>query len=183
MSDLQEEKQLVTRIMKRDEQALYSFYNIHHKALYSFIARQLTDKGLAEELTQDIFIDFLEGLRDFRFQCSLKTYLFTIARHKVIDVIRKKKIKKILFSALPAFVVEGLARVVIDDELEKAELAEKMKVVFEELPHDYQVVLRLKYMEDEAVKNISEKLSMTFKGTESLLFRARKAFIRAFRQA
>jgi RNA polymerase sigma-70 factor, ECF subfamily len=179
MSKLQEE-QLVKRILERDEQALHALFHQYHKPLLAFISRQLTDKQLAEELVQDVFMDFLEALRDFRYQSSVKTFLFTIARNKVIDVIRKKKIKRILFSALPAFVVEGLARVVMDDDIEKKELEEKMQKVFSTLPHDYQVILRLKYMEDESVRKISEELALPFKATESLLFRARKAFVKVF---
>jgi len=48
------------------------------------------------------------------------------------------------------------------------------------LPNDYQFVLRLKYIEGERVNNIAKKLSLGFKATESLLFRARKAFIKVF---
>ncbi|MFN6992559.1 MAG: RNA polymerase sigma factor, partial [Fervidobacterium sp.] len=113
----------------------------------------------------DVFLDFIESLRDFRGQCSLKTFLFTIARNKVIDIIRKKKIKKILFSALSPHVVEGLKTIFLDEEIEKKELAAKIKKVFKKLPNDYQLVLRLKYVEGEKVKSIAHKLSLGFKAT------------------
>lgn len=180
MDPIQVEKQLVERIIAKDERALYMFYKKYNGALRAFIARQIADRQLVDELTQDVFIDFLESLRDFRFQSSMKTFLFSIARNKVIDVIRKKKIKKVLFSALPQYLVEGLAKIVMDDELEKKEVAEKMKRTFDALPHDYELILRLKYIEETPVKQIAEKLSMTFKATESLLFRARKAFVKVF---
>ena len=66
---------------------------------------------------QDSFVAFFEKLRDFRGQSSLKTYLFSIARNKTIDYIRKKKIKKVLFSALPSQFVESIAFVLFDDEI------------------------------------------------------------------
>lgn len=180
MNTREQDAQLVERIMNKDQKALHMLFELYHKQLYAFIYRQLHDQHLAEELVQDIFIDFLDGLRDFRFQSSIKTFLFTIARNKTIDIIRKKKIKKIMFSALPSYIVEGLSQVVMDDELEKKELEEKMQKAFSELPHDYEVILRLKYIEDAPVKSISEQLSLTFKATESLLFRARKAFVKIF---
>ncbi|MCB0753430.1 MAG: RNA polymerase sigma factor, partial [Ignavibacteriae bacterium] len=109
-----------------------------------------------------------------------KTFLFTIARNKSIDYIRKKKIKRILFSALPSFVVEGLASVVMEDELEKKEVQQKIESTLQKLPHEYQIILRLKYMENKSVDHIAETLVKTFKSTESLLFRARKAFIKVY---
>lgn len=180
MLDKTEEKKLVQRIIHRDEKALLFVYQLHRKLIFNFIFRQLNDYHLAEEITQDVFLDFVEALRDFNFRSSLKTFIFAIAKNKTIDVIRKKKMKKILFSALPSYVVEGLKTILIDDELEKRDLSRKIKKTLEMLPNDYSIILRLKYMDGEKVNNIAEKLSIGFKATESLLFRARKAFIKIF---
>lgn len=176
-----EEKKVVERIIARDEKALLQLYKRYHDPILRFIYHQLKDKHVAEEVTQDVFLDFIEALRDFHFQCSLKTFIFTITRNKVIDVIRRKKVKKILFSSLPAHVVESFASVVFDDTLEKKEVTDKMKHVLQELPNDYQLVLRLKYIEGEKVKTIAEKLSLGFKATESMIFRARRMFVKVFR--
>lgn len=166
--------------MNRDEKILRSFYLAHKKQITQFIFRQFKERELSEDLTQEAFIDFIEGIRDFRGGSSLKTYLFTIARHKVIDYIRKKKIKKVLFSALPQIIVEKAASVLFDDELGKGELSEKIYKTISSLPNDYGVVLRLKYIEGYKVKDIAQKLSLSFKSTESILFRARAAFIKVF---
>lgn len=174
------DKALIEQIIRRDEKALFKIYGQYHNQLFNFINKQLKDAAKAEEVTQDVFLDFIESLRDFQYQCSLKTYLFSIARNKVIDVIRKKKMKRILFSSMPSYLVESLASVVFDDELEKKELSAKILNVFEKLPNDYRLVLRLKYLEGAKVKTIADKLSLGFKATESLIYRARKAFIKVF---
>lgn len=180
MSKTLNEKKIVSAIIAKDETALFELYKQYRNPLFRYIYNQLKDKSLAEEITQDVFLDFIEALRDFHFQASLKTFIFSIARNKVIDVIRRKKVKKILFSSLPAYVVENITQVMFDDTLEKKELAEKMKTVLQALPNDYQLVLRLKYMEGKRVKLIAEKLSLTFKATESLIYRARKMFVKVF---
>lgn len=174
------EAKLVEKLISHDEKALFSFYKIYKTSLYNFIYKKLGDKQVSEELIQDVFLEFIESLRDFRYQCSVKTFLFTIARNKTIDYMRKKKIKRILFSALPSFVVESLASVVMDDELEKKEVQQKIESTLQKLPHEYQIILRLKYMENKSVDHIAEKLVKTFKSTESLLFRARKAFVKVY---
>ena len=176
----EEDRKLVARLIRKDDTALLEFFRLYKKPIFHFIRRQITDQNLAEELTQDVFIDFIEALRDYYFQSSLKTYLFAIARNKVIDTMRKKKLKNIFFSTLPSYVVEGLKAVFIDDELEKKELTEKINHVLEKLPNEYQLVLRLKYVEGVRVKAIAQKMSLGFKATESLIFRARKAFVKIF---
>lgn len=175
-----EEKELLEKVINKDEKALFYIYKKYQPSIFNFVRSQISNYQTAEELTQDIFIDFIEALRDFRFQSSLKTFLFSIARHKVVDQIRKKKIKNILFSRLPSYIVESLKVVFIDDEIDKKELRGKITKVLESLPNDYRVVLRLKYFEGVKVSEIAGKLNLNFKATESLLFRARKSFIKVF---
>lgn len=176
----QEEKKLLEKIVNRDEKALFYVYKKYQPSIFNFVKSQISNYQTAEELTQDIFLDFIEALRDFHFQSSLKTFIFAIARHKIIDQIRKKKIKNILFSRLPSFIVESLKVVFIDEEIDKKELQEKIAKIINSLPNDYQLILRLKYIEGVKIKEISQKLKMNFKATESLLFRARKSFIKVF---
>jgi len=176
-----EEYKLISQIIKKDERALLNFYKQYSVIIFQYICRQIKDKSIAEEITQDVFLDFIEDIRDFRGESSIKTFIFTIARNKIVDHIRKKKIKKILFSAIPSFIVERLATVIIDDKIEKKELAQKISNVFSKLPNDYSLVLRLKYLEEEKVGSIAKKLALSFKATESLLFRARRAFVKAFK--
>lgn len=175
-----EDKELLGRIIKKDERALLRLYKKYHPSVFRYVRSQISNYQTAEELTQDIFINFIEALRDFRFQSSIKTFLFSIARHKVVDQIRKKKIKDILFSKMPAFIVEGLKIVFVDEEIDKKELKVKITKVLDGLPNDYRLILRLKYIEGIKIKEISAKLKMNFKATESLLFRARKSFIKVF---
>lgn len=174
------EKDIIQSIINQDERSLHILYQKYHPQIFGFIFKKIPQKHIAEEITQDIFIQFLEGLRDFRFECSIKTFLYAIARNKTIDYMRKKRIKQVLFSHLPSFVVEGLSCVVMNDELERKELQEKLEVTMNELPHDYRLILRLKYIENKSVQEISKKLVKTFKSTESLLYRARKAFIKLY---
>ncbi|CAN5219309.1 RNA polymerase sigma factor [soil metagenome] len=174
------DQELVQKLTQGDEKALFELYNTYKKPLFQFIYKRLRDSALTEEILQDVFINSLESLRDFRFQSSVKTFIYTIARNKIIDHIRRKKIKKVLFSTLPSYIVESLTQVDFNEEIEKKELQEKLEQTFSELPHEYQVILRLKYIEDKSVEFIAETLVKTFKSTESLLFRARKAFIKTY---
>ena len=172
-----QEQLLIERILKKDEKALLEVYTLYNKKLTFFVTKQIRNKEEAEEIVQDIFFEFIESLRNFRGDAKLQTYLFSIARFKVIDAIRRRKIKRVLFSALPDYIVEGLKTVVLDDEIDRNELTRRINTVIEQLPHDYQVVLRLKYMEQKKVQDIARTLRLSFKAAESLVYRARRAFI------
>ena len=171
---------LLKQLIDRDERSLRTLYNTYQKQILRYVARQLGDPNKAQEITQDIFFDFIERLRDFRGESSIKTFLFSIAKFKIIDVIRRKKIKHFLFSKIPEPIIEKLTAVFFDDEIEKRELARKIERVFSRLPNDYALILRLKYMDGTKIKEIAKIFSLNFKATESLLFRARHAFIKHF---
>jgi RNA polymerase sigma-70 factor, ECF subfamily len=170
---------MLKQLLNKDERALQEFYSEHKEALMQFLQRQL-DVHDAEEVLQDAFFGFIEGLRNFREQSTLKTFLYSIAKRKAIDKLRRKKVKKILFSYFPDHVVDSLATVFMKDNIDKKFLEHRINKVLAKLPNDYALVLRLKYKEGYKVAEIAEEINMSFKATESLLFRARQSFIHTY---
>ncbi len=174
------DKKIVEKIIKRDYTSLLKFYRSYNQLIFRYIYHRVRDFQIAEEITQDVFLEFVESLRSFRYQSSLKTFIYSIAKYKTIDYLRKKKIKQVLFSALPNCVVEGLKFVLVDDEINRRDLERRIEQTLNQLPNVYQRILRLKYLENNRVSEIAKQLKLKFKATESLLFRARKAFIKVF---
>lgn len=177
----EKDKHVLEALIKRDEKTLWRFYKDYKKPLLHFILKHLNDINDAEEVLQDSFLAFVEGLRDFRRQSSLKTFLFAIAKNKIVDKLRKKKLKQILFSYIPQPIIESVASVFLDDDIDKKILTQKIDAVLGKLPNDYALVLRLKYKEGYKVAEIAERIKLSLKATESLIFRARKAFVVAYR--
>lgn len=175
------DKQILKKLIARDEAALFTFYSKYKAPLKNFLSKQLEDRQDLEEVVQDSFLAFFEALRDFRGKSSLKTFLFAIAKRRAIDKLRGKKVKRILFSRLPESLVDSMARVLLDDEIDRRVIAENIEKALEKLPDDYVRILRLKYWSDLRVVEIADELSMSFKAAESLLFRARRAFIKVYR--
>lgn len=58
--------------------------------LYRLALLQLRDNAAADDVTQETVLAALEGASGFRAQSSLKTWLFAILRHKMIDSLRAR---------------------------------------------------------------------------------------------
>lgn len=174
---------LVDLLLQKNDSALRELIHRYEKKLHNFIFKKLRNREVAQEIVQDVFIELFEALRGYKKNASLQTYLFTIANYKAIDYIRKQKIKRVLFSAIPPFILERIKTILIDDELEKNELSQRIESVIQKLPNDYRVVIRLKYIEGYQVDRIAKEMSLSFKATESLLYRARKAFITLYKKS
>ena len=57
-----------------------------------YAQNMLSDSGAAEEVTQDAFVAAWKGLDTFRGDSSLRTWLFTMVSHKVVDHRRRRSI-------------------------------------------------------------------------------------------
>lgn len=66
-------------------------YQEYSKIVYKYLLSITNDTELAEELMQETFASAVKNINKFRKECSVKTWLCTIAKNKWIDFYRKKK--------------------------------------------------------------------------------------------
>jgi len=87
------EQYLIERIRRGDEQAWAEFVNRYRGRLLSFARTRLPQRADAEDVVQETFIAFIRGLANYRMDCAVETYLFTLLRHKVVDTYRDTRTK------------------------------------------------------------------------------------------
>jgi RNA polymerase sigma-70 factor (ECF subfamily) len=175
-----DEAGLISRILRRDRRALLVFYKTYAPRLASHIRNKVSSHEDADEILSDTLMAVLEALRDFSGKSSVTTFVFSICNHKIIDYYRRKKLKHLVFSRLPQ--IEALVSPLVspEDQMEAGILTEKIyRTLNSILPH-YKKILLFKYADNLTVSDIAEKLAVTIKSAESVLFRARKAFVKAF---
>ena len=156
------------------------FYKKYYLSVKKFISQKIDDEGVVEELTNDAMMAAIMCQSNFDGKCSEFSWVCSIAKHKIIDYYRKKKIKTILFSISDEF--EEIADKALTPERDvlKNELREEIKKTMAELSKGYKDILRLKYIEGMKINEISKNLKMTGKAVESKLIRAKKKFREAW---
>ncbi|MDR0531293.1 MAG: sigma-70 family RNA polymerase sigma factor [Oscillospiraceae bacterium] len=127
----------------------------------------------AEDLAEDTFVDLLLHPGRFRGQSSLKTYLFSVARHKAIDHIRHEQ-------RHPAVGLEEVAERRDDtmgpeERLLAAEHAQEIEAVLETLPEEYREVLRLLHLERFTYEETARVMKKSRKQIDNMAYRARSA--------
>lgn len=180
MADRTDDQALVGDILARDRRALLLFYRRYTPKLAGFIHAKIGVKEDAEEVLQDTLYGFLEAIRDFQGNASVKTFLYSIAHHKVIDYYRRRKLKQIVFSRAPGLEQFVSPLVGPEEALDSKLLREKIYSVLSRILPRYRMVLVSKYIDNLSVTDIARKLAISFKSAESQLFRARKAFVELF---
>ncbi len=177
----QKDQQQIEKLISRDKKAAREFYLTYYPRIYNFIHKKIALSQDTEELVQDTLLAFLENCRDFSGNCSINTYLCSIAKNKIVDYYRKQKLKKIVFSQLPghlAHLIDELAdpQKILDEKLLQQTIAQ----IFTKITPRYAKVLRLKYIENRSIAEIAQITSSSFKAVESVLFRARRMFAKIY---
>lgn len=90
---------LVDRCLSNDPNAFDEVVDRYHRRIYHYVRRMVKEDTVAEDLTQDTFVKAYLHIGKFRQQCSLQTWLFSIATNVVRDHIRKCS-RRLSFSSL-----------------------------------------------------------------------------------
>ncbi len=102
MAELSEgDRYLLKQIIAGDSAGWSQLVTAYQGRLLAFARSRLARKQEAEDLVQDTFIAFLEGIKRFRENASIETFLFTILRHKLIDLFRGKQKRTSFIQDLP----------------------------------------------------------------------------------
>ena len=155
---------------------MQDFYQKYYLGVRGFVAQKIGDEGVAEELTNDILWAAYESLPTFNHNCSEFSFICSIAKHKIIDYYRKKKLKTVLFSVSPIF--EEIADKAIGPERDvlKNELKDEIEKTLNDLREGYGKILRLKYVDGLRIDKIAQLTKLSIKAVESRLIRAKKQF-------
>lgn len=72
------------------KELLTEIFETYHMDVYTYLYSLCRDASLAEDLTSEVFLDVVKSIGSFRGASDIKTWLFTIARRRWIDHLRKK---------------------------------------------------------------------------------------------
>lgn len=148
----------------------------YQKSVAAFVRKKIDDEGVVEELTQDILLAAYRAQATFNGKSSQFSFICGIAKHKIIDYYRKKKLKTVLFSINPMFEEIATEALTPERDVLKEELKAEIKKTMGELKEDSQKILRLKYVEDWKSSQIAKMMKISVKAVESRLIRARRQF-------
>ncbi|TFD94352.1 MULTISPECIES: RNA polymerase sigma factor [Jeotgalibacillus] len=78
------------------DEKITQIYLLHSDAVFKYIYYMVSDKHLAEDLTQETFIRVYKNLNQFRSDSTISTWMIKIARNVTLDHLKKKRFKHLL---------------------------------------------------------------------------------------
>jgi RNA polymerase sigma-70 factor (ECF subfamily) len=185
--DRREDLLLRNRILDGDRAAAEQLLSRHLDALYEFVHYRVGgDRTLAEDVVQDTVLCALERLAAFEGRSSLHTWLCGIAKNKIREARRARRpapLERLLDdtdSEIDAILAAIESEPIPDEVLEREETRQLVGATLSSLPPDYRDALIRKYVDGLTAAEIASATGRASKAAESLIHRARRAFVRVF---
>ncbi len=164
-----DEKEVYQKFLDGDMRAFDSIVLNYKNGLIAFISRYVRDIELAEDISQEVFVDFYLKKEKYNPKFSLKTYLYTIGKYKAINYLKKLK------HEMDIEELEIESEKNVEDEVilyeQNLELIQKIK----RLRKNYEIAIYLADIEGFSYQEISKITNKTLAQVKINIHRARKA--------
>lgn len=148
-----------------------------------FIIKRLgPDKTAAEEILNEVLIAAWKGWKTFNHKSTYMTWLCKIALNKIADHYRKQIRHKSHFvvPAIDSFNQIIDPKISVEERMVLDELRQKVNDSLNLLPENYRRLLRLRYYEQLANRDISLMLKIPLRSIEGKLYRAKKMLAKIY---
>lgn len=87
------DEDLLSRMLAGDAEAFEALYDRRQAGVYRYALRMSGSPVMAEDVTQDVFIEFMRDARQFDpARGTVAAYLFGIARHKLLRRLQRERL-------------------------------------------------------------------------------------------
>jgi RNA polymerase sigma-70 factor (ECF subfamily) len=163
-------RRLVERAQAGDRRALEELYLLHFDRIYSYLHMSVGNRHDAEDLTNQTFVKMLESIGRFEWRkVPISAWLFRIAHNLAMDHFRaSRRLQPEEELPEPEYAAEHSA----EEEAFQAIGRRSMLAMIENLSHDQQQVLTLKFVFNFGNSEVATILGKTEGAIKSLQHRA-----------
>lgn len=167
---------LSAKIKSGDKAAFESFYRKHSSALTSFMRSKGLNQQEAEDLLQQAFLIIWENRIDIDPNRSLRSFLFTTAYRRMLNIFRDKK------DTVPEYAYRLTSDGQNPEEsTETKEAIHQLHSALEKMPDKRRSVFELCYMQEFTYREAAEALGVTRKTVENHMALALKDLRKALK--
>ncbi len=161
----------------------------HGDYLFRYARKHFPQDDIAEELVQDTLLGALKAQKSFAGNSSVRTWLTSILRHKIIDRIRRKQKNPVVQLSEPlsdeswpfdasGHIISGAPQNAPwngdpDSILKQKQFMETLRACVEKLPENLRIVFLLREFDGLSRQEICNELELSSTHAGVLLHRAR----------
>lgn len=166
---------MLQRLCDGDERAFTQLYNAYKDELTLFIVRFVKIPQIAEDISQEVFINIWQNHARLQEVDSFKSYLFIAARNHTLNILKRIARE----DSAKAEVIRHIQSIRVNnkmDDLISSEYQVYLKNVLDSLPLQTQQVFQLCRTEQKAYEEVAALLGISRNTVKKHMVRSMKAF-------
>lgn len=166
-----EDAELLARIARQDQAALRAFFVRHRTGVFRFIVRFVRNEAIAEELTNEVFLEVWRHADRYEGRSAATTWLLSIARNRAVSSLRKRT-----ESSWDEDAAGDLEDGADDPEvsLQKTDKGERLRACLKALSAEHAEIIDLVYYHEKSISEVAEITGIPQATVKTRLFYARK---------
>ena len=175
----QSDTQLIQQVLQGDQEAFSSLVRKYQKGVHALAWRKIGDFHIAQEITQDAFLNAYKKLGTLKNHTQFPGWLYVIAANLCSDWLRRNRLPMESLDTAGYNESEmdkgSYSRYVAEKQATEADETrrEVVKKLLQKLPESERTVMTLHYLGEMTLKAISEFLGVSPNTVKSRLSRAR----------
>jgi RNA polymerase sigma-70 factor (ECF subfamily) len=174
MTDDERDLALLERVAGGDMSAMRALYLTHSEAVQRFVRLRVHDDFDVADIVHDTFLSVWRGASGFQRQAKVRSWIFSIARNKAVDHIRRRSRVTLVEQddTLP------LDEPDVETVIAASQDARRVRACVDKLSERQRAVVHLAFYEDLTYAQIAE-IEDTPEGTiKTRIFHAKKLLMR-----
>jgi RNA polymerase sigma-70 factor (ECF subfamily) len=167
------DEDLMERYRDGDAGAFDTLYGRHKGGLFRYMLRQCANRGVAEELFQEVWMNLTRARQGYAVQAKFTTYLYRLAHNRLIDYYRTRAGGvPVSFEDDDCPALEGIASARGDDPALRADQrqqAQRLLQLIDALPAAQREAFLLQQESDMSIEEIAQAAGVSRETDKSRL--------------
>ena len=168
---------IIQRFLDGEENAFAELVKKHRKTVHTLAWRKIGDFHIAEEITQDVFLQVYSKLHTLKDPKRFEGWIYVITNNRCINWINRNKP---LFQSIEDTPAEEIEESTLNQyeseqliEYETVYRSNVVKRLLDTLPESERTIMHLYYLAEMSAKEISKTLGVSLNTIKSKIYRAR----------
>lgn len=154
------DRDLVTRLWAGDTAALATLYDRYSSMVYTLALKMLSNPAEAEDLTQEVFVNFWQRQQYDAERGSVGSYLATYTRSRALDRLRTKSGRAVILQRFQRISAASARSPNPVDYATQHEQNQHLRAALDQLPTTEREVLEIAYFQGLTQVEISAQLGI-----------------------
>lgn len=170
LADLSDEALVQAALREGGERPFGELVRRHEGKVRGLLLRLTSDRNLADDLAQEVFLRAYRGLVGFEGRARFSTWLYRIAYNVYLN--HRARVREL--AALPENFEAGAMAPETSMSASRSDLRRDLDAAIAALPERYRAVVMLYYLEDVSYPEIAEILELPLGTVKTHLHRAKR---------